>query len=646
MPHKPGTGAIFGIVSEEGLVKDNSPVYLYDVRRDLGAGKSRLLAKRFTRSDGGFEFAGLDTSYTDYMLLATDEDGATPKNALIQDRVQPIDGHSGAGIPSEWYLQSLRNGAVAGVFGWPIPDDSFGIPQPRAFWARAYQTRAAGDTLFWAPMINPPTSIPNMNLWEYNFLGHGPVATGRRVDNDFSPSSAIEAIIDMDSIVSGQNTINIVFLYSDAVTSAPASNFTRASGYGFAGTYLKLRLNITEAKVLEVAVSNDPNKRTFRNASVVGTVDLSAYSGEIHLVASFTSGSSVKVFVNNSLESTISTALPGMLDWVNGLTYNTVVPAIYASSDDFGIVTDFSSKIAMLVGYSKSLSDQQVSDLYDALYVDNVISPVSGYARKLFEDEPHMYWRMFDFDATNKPNLVSEVAWADPNTGEGAPAARLEVNNSPGTVQTMIPAPIAGRNTIAVDAVNDNYFFTNVGGSWGWMFADRGSVSLWVKFDLATPAADETLVNFVKATTSSPDPTLGPYFILERTTGNRIKVGNLISGVLESNEFLNYTVNSADGWLNVVVTIDMTGNEDPSNGLIKLYVGDETNAPTLKDTLTVSKDELYTARLLESISAFENRRMPVYVMSGFTGSLCELAFFPDILTPARIEAHWTAKDIV
>jgi len=67
----------------------------------VGVGEMKLLSMRLTAADGGFEFAGLDPEYDGYMLTATDEDGVTPKNALIQDRIQPIPAHVGAGNTNE-----------------------------------------------------------------------------------------------------------------------------------------------------------------------------------------------------------------------------------------------------------------------------------------------------------------------------------------------------------------------------------------------------------------------------------------------------------------------------------------------------------------------------------------------------------------
>ena len=88
MPHRPGVGAIFGVVSENGVAKPGAPVYLLDMRRDMGLGNAVLLAKQFTKTDGGFVFNGLDPNYADYAVFTTDEDssGETDpyKNALIR----------------------------------------------------------------------------------------------------------------------------------------------------------------------------------------------------------------------------------------------------------------------------------------------------------------------------------------------------------------------------------------------------------------------------------------------------------------------------------------------------------------------------------------------------------------------------------
>jgi hypothetical protein len=76
-------GAIYGIVSEDGVIKEGCPVVLL---RHSGL---QVIAETITDVNGGYIFNNLDPDSTDYMVLTVDNDGASPKSALVIDYVQP-----------------------------------------------------------------------------------------------------------------------------------------------------------------------------------------------------------------------------------------------------------------------------------------------------------------------------------------------------------------------------------------------------------------------------------------------------------------------------------------------------------------------------------------------------------------------------
>jgi len=82
-------GAIYGIVSEEGSIKVGTEVVLMD------HATLTIIAKTITDQYGGYMFCNLDPNKTDYMLFTIDNDGVTPKNALIKDYVQPVTSNNG-----------------------------------------------------------------------------------------------------------------------------------------------------------------------------------------------------------------------------------------------------------------------------------------------------------------------------------------------------------------------------------------------------------------------------------------------------------------------------------------------------------------------------------------------------------------------
>lgn len=112
-------GAIYGIVSEEGNIKVGNEVVLMD------HATLSIIAKTTTDQYGGYMFCNLDPNKTDYMLFTVDNDGVTPKNALIKDYVQPVQSANGVSggnflgvldalAPTQSGVPMFRNGGTAG----------------------------------------------------------------------------------------------------------------------------------------------------------------------------------------------------------------------------------------------------------------------------------------------------------------------------------------------------------------------------------------------------------------------------------------------------------------------------------------------------------------------------------------------------
>jgi hypothetical protein len=640
--HKPGTGAIFGIVTEEGIAKENSPVYLYDTRRHVGLGENRLLSRRFTREDGGFEFAGLNPNYGDYMVMVTDEDGMEPKNALIQDRVLPIPAHLGSGQLAEWYLRAMRDGAQALMVNWPVYQDaSPGEPSPFSPLGRPIQSLTQPVT--WPPNPSAPPEIPNMALLRFNSLGWGPIVWGRVAEASTSGASSIETLIDLDSLASagGEQVIAGIINHSSESSSVYGRLGDSISGSGSQPQHVaKLVIRFSTAKLLTIGVR--PNATIgragwARDFTQLATADLASFSGHAHVVVAFSPGAHVKVYVNGALFATVSTSDLGQTDsrygsgitvlgYAQGVSNSAEIQALHANAR--------TTQLSMAAYYNRTLTDDEVADHYKALYSNDLISPVSGYGREVFVDTPHMYWRMDDY-TSSRTAVVSAVSRINPISGWGPWTSRLDLTGSHLLVDGFVPSPIAGRVAPGVVRGNGNFFSGH--GSHGWPFRDRGSVSCWVRFDLATPAVAEELIRLTRV-----GSTTDVYFRLQRSTGNRIQAQIWQAGTVTTYTFNDYTP-PQNTWVYLAVTIDLTGVENPSNGLLRLYAGTSDTAPTLQQTALIGLASLYN---VQSLSATAINVPYVFTMVALTGSMCELAVFPDILTLGRIETHWNARTVV
>jgi len=637
--HKPGNGAIFGIVTEEGLAKDNSPVYLYDMRRWEGVGEKRLLARRFTRPDGGFEFAGLNTNYGDYMVMATDEDGETPKNALVQDRVSPVPAHSGSGHSAEWYLRAMQAGAQVGFIASPVHEDGTLPIALRGFFGRPVEDKA--NPANWPPNPAAPPEIPLLAAMQLNPLGRGIYCAGRMHPSGETPAS-IEVIIDLDSLTT--QTVPCIVVPIDTAGTADLSTYTAVntvvvSHSSARNSLSRLYAEFSNTKLLTIGYSGFNNQRRPWTTALttIGSVDLAAYSGVKHIIISFSPTSKVQVFVDGVLAGEVVTALAGSAQHLNVVGY-TVMAVITSYDTATTAVVDADPIISLAVYYNKTLTAQQALNHYKALYDNDLISIVSGYAREIVKDEPHMYWGMDDFDPIERHYFASTVGGVDPLSGSPDLYQRLNIVGNAASIDPLVPSPIAGRMSAGVVQANGNYFEGMNAGTHGWLFRDRGAVSCWVKFDLAAPAVNEFVTEITVRNSTTP------YFEISRTTDNALSIRIWEAGAVTTYTFTEYTPPEG-AWVHIAIVIDKTGEENAEYGLIKLYAGTESTAPVLVQTILTSLGSLYTVDSFatETLGALPLR---VRTMRQLTGSMCELAVFPDILTPARIEAHWNMRTVV
>lgn len=658
--HKPGTGAIFGIVTEEGVAKDNSPVYLYDMRRWEGAGKKKILARRFTRPDGGFEFAGLNTNYGDYMVMVTDEDGADPKNALVQDRVNPIPAHAGSGQLSEWYVRAMKDGAQAGWLAWPTYADGSGEPTPRGLFTRPFQNTV--NPVTWPPNPDAPPEIPNMAAAQANPLGWGFITAGRRIGVNFDMGASLEMLIDLDTIATQAGESFFVAATAGSAgdnLTFSGSTWSSLSGYSHDGagggpnSVPRIVVGILPDKTVRLYMP-DATAWPWSSNRILGwphsqvlraSFDLSAQTGVAHLIVSFTPSDAFRLYVDGQLfGAPVATSLAGVPVY-SGSLYSFL--GVSSGMPTGNLTSAFCSlrsnarsyMISLLVQYDRPLTAAQVLDHYKALYDNDLVSPVSGYAREVFKDTPVLYWRMDDFEVDTRTSFASEVNWRDPNTGEGHHSTRLNLVGNSTSVDPFVPSPVVGRSTVGVVSSNGNRFENAYASMFGWPFRDRGSFSCWAKFDVATPAAEEFIAEFdLTGSTTS-------FFEVARTTGNRLRVGIREGGTLNSYTFADY-VPPDSVWQHINITIDKTGEIDPVNGLLKLYVGDESTTPTLVQTIFIPLTSLYTSLEFPNVVNSGGTTFRAQTHWGLTGSVCELAVFPETLTPERIEAHWNARTVV
>ena len=626
--HRPGTGAIFGIVTEDSVVKVGSPVYLYDARRWAGVAQKRLLGVQLTRPDGGFVFNGLNVQYKDYVLSATDEDGEVPKNALIQDRVQPIPAHQGATWFTNWWAEALSDGAYSVIAAYPVMGDETRWRIGGLTNEIINHNQTADPTL-----LSLTPGAPQMAGMQ---LAGGYLALSSIVVAPMSIANealSIEWVIDLDSIESGtptcytfNSTASVGSSGTDSVTAFDISKFV---------SRIVLRINDGGSSVSIYAwtLDNDGTSLTNTNSQYnthVLSASLAQYSGVVHIVATYRHGSRCNIFVDgvSIAQTTSPPAFPRQFNM--GMQRSCWV--IVGNWSD--AVTGATYKTGPAATYMRALEDEEVLAHYEALMTEDVLPNRSGYQKAVMSLHPQIYFRL------NEPVIdVENHAWplvdSEKAQGLGLRAGKL-VTQVVGAVSPAQNSPVVGGNAMAFTGADRLRCDAGI-----WMHAspDEVSFSCWVKFDQATPGSTETLLrqNIPISSTS--------YFLVRRNTDGHLQVTTRRGGTHYTDTFTTY-IPPADTWLQVFIRVDLSDVEDP---YMELWVGTENDAPELKERLGVGVGVLFSP----GATSFIMPRMdtnPRYsrleMAENLVGSLCEVAIYAQKITEDDMLAIWQAKDVV
>lgn len=616
MPHRPGVGAIFGIVSENGLAKDGSPVYLLDMRRDVGVGQAKIIVKQLTREDGGFSFTGLDPDYSDYAVLASDEDGVEPKNALIQDRVQPIPAHSGTGAMHEWHTRVMKDGAMVGIVTWPVG----GSP--------TLQPLGLSGAVLYSGIESTPTEVVNIPsvpaMAGIRINSSGSLSTYGKNSGPFPNSASFELVLDLDSATSESTNLEIRFGagcldQNNRQAMSIASSFY--SNYG--AFFYRLQYDFV-AKDLKLYIAGGYSGAESTNAPIVATFSLSSFSGLCHIIVSHVGGSDTTLYVNGSEVGSTPTQLSANYNNARWFGYPLTVGG---TATGFAYGGDF--LIGPVVAYSNGLSSQQALDHYKALF-DNTIVPItSGYEKAMMSKYPSWYYRLDETDLTD--GVFSAVSLRDPLTG--VPDIFGVMNAQDNTALTpMQPSPILGKNSFS-KASNNNISGSHAG-ILGFQFNDQSTFSCWAYFDRESISSNEEIVRLHGYLNSDP------FIKVYRSTDGKIGAdARTVIGV-DSLSF-NYTAPHSE-WLNLWLVIDKT---DSTATVARLYVGTETQEPVLVDSQPTSSTALYTMNNHRGSAYPRNGGSSAHIGSGMQGRLCEMALLPIAVGLEDIKEIWASRDV-
>lgn len=427
-----GAGGIYGIVSEDGVALPNRPVVLFE--RD----SFFKVAWTNTDANGGYAFNGLNPQ-REFMVMSYDPSGPPFKNAIVWDRITPIntlgnipnqsafwarrarDPNLGSLVSSREYLDGATHNFIAGsILGnterrWWLPD-GYGYDPV---------TAVGGSLKFLRGNRTPTFTGEGLVMWPGNGTFTGVNAAGV-VDN--FRNLTFEYIIRTPEAGS---TFPMYIVWGGTRDSDDLWLGGGTIGYG-SGTVAVFAggptLEITAAGVLNVRFPlNGRNRSTVRATTnlIPGTV--------YHIMVTYAQDSELKLFVNGVLTQTTAISGAGRL-WGHpygpSSSSNTVFTHAFESWDSLSGSTGegairrfitvtvagnganinnatsvraggpgYGGSWALLALYNRTFTDAEVATFYDSFVnweTHTVLPTQPGYMGEVEADNPKFYVRMND----------------------------------------------------------------------------------------------------------------------------------------------------------------------------------------------------------------------------------------------------------
>lgn len=616
-----GSGGIYGIVSEDGVALPNRPVILYE--RD-GFEK---IGYTTTDINGGYAFNGLNTA-RDYMVLSYDPSGPPYKNALVWDRIVPINTLGAQTAASPFWARRLRDPKCGMFFGvtqlldgttYNYIEGSVGghtntrsnyvwmngatidtIPNGNGLYAFLKSNRTASYSGY-------STFIESTGLFGLNVAGDVRNYSNLTFEYIFVPPAATEA--DLAICLSGTRDSD------DAGFWSGNDYFPRGPTLQVTSSVMNFRVPLGGA-----------------NLSVVRAT-ASVTQGQIHhVVVTYVQDTSIKLYVNGSLVQTTSISGAGRIfgydtfwqwDVLGGninsnnmgasamrrLAHLVIHGSGGAPGGNYYNGPAWGGRFGLFGVFGRTMSDSEVATLYDSFvnpYTHTVLPTQSGYAGQVEADNPIYYDRLNQLAMP-----ANSASW-----------------------------PLLGRKDVYATYRSGTTFGATgfVSGSTATNFNDASAGILLAGILANTTFTIECFVRPASLATS------GAIFV------NRMYNTNVSTGLfLETTGLLNFYVTDQS---NTVTTFSLSHTplavgtdyhlalsyEPWTDKQLKLYINGALVNTQTAGTLPAAGTTYWTAI---GINPFGTA--PSYQLQ-FRGVLGEFAYYNYVLPAARIQAHYDARN--
>lgn len=651
MAHQFGRGGLIqGVVAEDGVVKADSPVFLYE--RITG----KFVAKARTESDGSFAFRDLNRDSSDYLVVALDPDGVSPKNALVYDRVQPVNDVAG----STWNLNWLCLAKARSIIGIAAVGEEYQrhIPMPASAFAttasygRANSSgslaEAASVTPGWPEL--PAIDFTTSRYWFYPYPGgHNGWFKPRRGNygsgGGARPRFCLEAVP----------------VLTTASADGISIELTRAAGYsqigsgaGYCGTTFCVEFTCGSTRYLNVWMHTSSSSYQVSSAapylvptahcSKVLALDITSLGlGARHFIVNIDFGGDVSVYADGDLIHTLNVAgsilgAPPKYESNNyaayeiqsltkGLMVGGIYPAVLGNGTDptsNNYVT--SGTLGLAVVYEELLDQDLVTAHYKALMTTTLKPVFTGYRKRVIDSKPIRYW---DMQADEGSDMVHETF----RRGESA----ATFYDREGRGASLVSGPITGEKSLYV---RPGQFWCSVRGG-TIVNKSKLTVEAWVKKD---PGKAICLLGMGKAENSQTWANIVFQFYITAAGSVVYSERTFVT----STEFTN-TYSTAAGavpdsvWTHVAALINTATNR------LEVYI----NGTLLAEDIVTSSN---ATDFMDQMSSNEYLRTTGYEMDAVigptgmsqsgvnSGAIAHLALYSRKLTATEILEHYQNID--
>lgn len=641
MGHKPGIGAIFGIVTEEGVVKPESPVVLLDREN------KKIVRRQNTDANGGFTFNGLNDQEATYMVFATDEDGADPKNALIQDRILPVPAYSGATLWSNWeYMARQKNalmvwsGDYSEYEGNIYPNDSQVGGSSQTVGAASRYIAGIGSVHL--AVDTPPAGAPHIPLLHivnralvvgapHNFYVYSSPT------DPYAPAAhSVEAVVVLSSVVgtismggtpaskgdhNGNWAWDTEFGHRTSGAPSPPSRLDYVSS--------TRTLSITYKH--GVGVHRDASWATLVPAAI-GTLVTRSHvfpeggvpTGPVHIAYTLTPGVSLVLYVNGAEVHTWD--LVGEASYLCIRGFNSFSPSfsrggfIWAGAPNADLPLAISEAVVGPYAFYPytALTATEVLEQYEALMTPSLLPRLTGYMREVITDRPICYVRLDDLatEIVQRNHAVTDFIRGDFLPG----GLRTLSMISEALITPEQSSPVVGGMSMEFSGgyIQGNTFARSSN-------SPRGFTIDFLVQPVETPGALERIVRVSSTDTASIQVSID--------SDRRLSVYALLfGGGSETMHFAHVLSFTEFSHVGIVVDKDQAVATLYINGI---PVESLTTSGTPLVAYVAGWDADVTGRFFIAGSTSGD--------TTFKGKLCEVAFYGRALSASRVLAHYNAR---